>query len=74
MQLMDGHLEDGRFVTPQPGRAAGCKQLRQQPSRGMDRRDESDQCGGIGHRGDEERQDRPEGGESQGDAKQSTVC
>ena len=39
----------------------------------MDRRDEADQGSGISHGCDEERQDRPEGSESERDAKQPAI-
>jgi len=39
----------------------------------MDGRDESDQRGRICHRGDEERQDRSEGGETYGNAKKAAI-
>lgn len=39
----------------------------------MDRRDESDQGGGISHRGDKERQDGAEGGKAERDAKHTRI-
>lgn len=39
----------------------------------MDGGDKPDQCGRIGHRGNEERQDGPEGCEAQGNAKQAGI-
>ena len=51
----------------------GGKELRQKPSRAMDGRHQSDQCGGVCHRSDKERQDCAEGCKANCNTKKTAI-